>query len=147
MPSTPPSQHHFFWVFRQASSCPLQRSTEFGRQIGPLGSSAAELPWGARWIGKTSGWPAKIWDIKRKGVMNSSELMKVGDMIRFTTWFDWSDQWEFQDPKMEALYQIRQYFVGDIPLHRPYIGLIYGRYLHFRFLKWPLKWWESQFRW
>jgi len=30
-------------------------------------------------------------------------------------------------------------FCGDIPLHRPYIGLIYGRYLQFRFLKWPLK--------
>ena len=27
---------------------------------------------------------------------------------------------------------------GDIPLHSPYIGLIYGRYLQFRFLKWPL---------
>ena len=30
-------------------------------------------------------------------------------------------------------------FCGDIPLHRPYIGLIYGRYLQFRFLKWQLK--------
>jgi hypothetical protein len=29
-------------------------------------------------------------------------------------------------------------FWEDIPLHRPYIGLIYGRYLQFRFLKWPL---------
>ena len=29
-------------------------------------------------------------------------------------------------------------FSGDIPLHRPYIDLIYGRYLQFRFLKWPL---------
>ena len=29
-------------------------------------------------------------------------------------------------------------FCGDIPLHRPYIGLIYGWYLQFRFLKWPL---------
>ena len=29
-------------------------------------------------------------------------------------------------------------FSGDIPLHRPYVGLIYGRYLQFRFLKWPL---------
>ena len=29
-----------------------------------------------------------------------------------------------------------------IPLHRPYyIGLIYGRYLHFRILKWPLIMW------
>ena len=34
------------------------------------------------------------------------------------------------------------YFVGIFPYiglkNRPYIGLIYGRYLHFRFLKWPL---------
>jgi hypothetical protein len=29
-------------------------------------------------------------------------------------------------------------FCGDIPVHRPYIGLIYGRYLQFRILKWPL---------
>ena len=29
-------------------------------------------------------------------------------------------------------------FCGDIHLHRPYIGLIYGRYLHFRILKFPL---------
>ena len=29
-------------------------------------------------------------------------------------------------------------FCEDTPLHRPYIGLIYGRYLQFRFLKWPL---------
>ena len=29
-------------------------------------------------------------------------------------------------------------FWGYIPLHRPYIGLIYGRYLQFRFLKFPL---------
>jgi hypothetical protein len=29
-------------------------------------------------------------------------------------------------------------FCGDIPLHRPYISLIYGRYLHFRILKFPL---------
>ena len=44
-------------------------------------------------------------------------------------------QWEFQDPKMEVLYHIRPYFVGI----SPYIGLIYGRYLQFRFLKFPLK--------
>jgi hypothetical protein len=29
-------------------------------------------------------------------------------------------------------------FCGDIPLHGPYIGLIYGRYLQFRILKFPL---------
>ena len=39
---------------------------------------------------------------------------------------------------MEVLYHIRPYFWGDIPLHSPYIGLIYGRYLHFRILKFPL---------
>ena len=36
--------------------------------------------------------------------------------------------------KLEVLYHIRPYFVGIFP----YIGLIYGRYLQFRFLKWPL---------
>ena len=45
-----------------------------------------------------------------------------------------SIQWEFQDPKMEVLYYVRPYF-GCI---FTYIGLIYGRYLHFRILKWPL---------
>ena len=29
-------------------------------------------------------------------------------------------------------------FYENIPFHRPYIGLIHGRYLQFRFLKWPL---------
>jgi hypothetical protein len=48
--------------------------------------------------------------------------------------FSGFNQWDFQDPKMEVLYHIRPYFVGIFP----YIGLIYGRYLQFRFLKWPL---------
>ena len=30
-------------------------------------------------------------------------------------------------------------FCGDIHLHRPYIGLIYGRYLHFR-IEIPIDW-------
>ena len=38
---------------------------------------------------------------------------------------------------MEVLYHIRSYFVRIFP----YIGLIYARYLQFRFLKWPLKLW------
>jgi hypothetical protein len=38
---------------------------------------------------------------------------------------------------MEVLYHIRPYFVGIFP-DIGYIGLIYGRYLQFRFLKWPL---------
>ena len=36
---------------------------------------------------------------------------------------------------MEVLYHIRPYFLGI----SPYIGLIYGRYLDFRILKWPLR--------
>ena len=49
-----------------------------------------------------------------------------------------SIQWEFQGPKMEVLYHIRPYFVGIFP----YIG----RYLQFRFLKWPLIYlcWQTQ---
>ena len=42
--------------------------------------------------------------------------------------------------KNGATVSYKTIFCGDIPLHRPYIGLIYiyGRYLQFRFLKWPL---------
>ena len=42
---------------------------------------------------------------------------------------------------MEVLYRIRQYFGSyslTLPLHRPYIGLIHGRYLQFGFPEWPL---------
>ena len=51
-----------------------------------------------------------------------------------------SCQWEFQDPKMEVLYStiFLAIFWVYIPLHRPYIGIIYGRYLQFRILEWPL---------
>ena len=46
---------------------------------------------------------------------------------------------DLQDPKMKVLtVPYKAIFCGDIPLHRPYIGLIYGRYLQFGFLKWPL---------
>ena len=47
-------------------------------------------------------------------------------------------QSEFQDPRMEVPYHIRPYFVGIFP----YIGLIYGRYFQFRYLKWPLNIWK-----
>ena len=42
-------------------------------------------------------------------------------------------QWEFQDPKMELLSLTRPYFVGIFPC----IGLLYGRYRQFAFLKQP----------
>ena len=56
-------------------------------------------------------------------------------------------QWEFQDPSMEVRYH-KAIFCGYIrvyPLHSPYIGLIYGRYLHFRILEFPLI--SHGFRW
>ena len=37
---------------------------------------------------------------------------------------------------MEVLYHVNPYFVRIFPLK--YIGLVYGRYLEFRILKWPL---------
>ena len=40
--------------------------------------------------------------------------------------------------KMEVPTIYKAIFCGDIPVHRPYIGLIYGRYLQFRILKFPL---------
>ena len=43
-------------------------------------------------------------------------------------------QWYFPDPNMQVLYHIRPYVVGIFP----YIGLKYGRYLQFRYLKLPL---------
>ena len=49
---------------------------------------------------------------------------------------------DLQDPKIQWSYvnvpYFWPYFFGDIPLHSPYIGLIYGRYLQFRILKFPL---------
>ena len=59
------------------------------------------------------------------------------------TWCLNENQWEFEDPKMELLYHTRPYVAGILLLHKPYIGLIYGRYLQFRFLKWPLIWYSK----
>ena len=46
-----------------------------------------------------------------------------------------------QDPKIEVLYHIRTFFVGIFPykaFYKPFIGLIYDRYLQWSFLKGPL---------
>ena len=54
---------------------------------------------------------------------------------------------DLQDPKMEVLYHISGHILLGYSLKlRPYIGVIYGWYLQFRFLKWPLMkyddfWW------
>ena len=39
---------------------------------------------------------------------------------------------------------VQAIFCWDIHLHRPHIGLIYGRYLHFRILKFPLNIYKKQ---
>ena len=39
---------------------------------------------------------------------------------------------------MEFQVPYKAIFWVDIPLQKPYIGLIYGRYLQFGFLEWPL---------
>ena len=48
---------------------------------------------------------------------------------------------------MELLYHTRPYVAGILLLHKPYIGLIYGRYLQFRFLKWPVKYGMIMYDW
>ena len=58
---------------------------------------------------------------------------KICLIPRLDTQFFWQDQWEFHAPYFWP-YLGRGYFLK----FRPYIGLIYGRYLQFRFLKWPL---------
>ena len=67
-------------------------------------------------------------------------VSKGGDTAKTAeTWW----MGDLQDPKIEVrLVPYKAISWGCIPLHRPYIGLIYGRYLQFRFLKWPLtSWW------
>ena len=49
---------------------------------------------------------------------------------------------DLQDPIDGGTAPYKGIFSRDIPLHRPYIGLIYGRYLQFRFLKWSFNPWR-----
>jgi hypothetical protein len=50
-----------------------------------------------------------------------------------------SNQWEFQDPKLEVLSHIFGQSLWGYPFSQgSKIGLIYGRYLQSRILKWPL---------
>ena len=51
---------------------------------------------------------------------------------------------DLQDPKMEVTYHILGHILWGYSLKfRLYIGLIYGRHLQFRYLKWPLNWREN----
>ena len=58
--------------------------------------------------------------------------------------------WTAKNPKMDVItVPYNTIFCSDILLHRPYIHIhiyiyIYGRYLQFRFLKWPLKWYSKK---
>jgi hypothetical protein len=69
-------------------------------------------------------WWASRWDTSTQAMLRVARHGTLGNWCP-------SCQWEFQDPKMKVLYHIRSHFVGISPY-------IYGRYLQFRFLKWPL---------
>ena len=69
-------------------------------------------------------WWASRWDTSTQAMLRVARHGTLGNWCP-------SCQWEFQDPKMKVLYHIRSHFVGISPY-------IYGRYLLFRFLKWPL---------
>ena len=71
----------------------------------------------------------------------SNHPTMAGDMsMLHVGWHRLSIQWEiFRILKWRYVSTIfLAIFCGDIHLHRPYIGLIYARYLHFRILEWPL---------
>ena len=71
-------------------------------------------------------------------VMTSSRTMKNSTGKLWEIQGSTNQLGDLQDPEMEVLYHILGHIFWDIPLHRPYIGLIYGRYLQFRILKWPV---------
>ena len=100
--------------------------------------SSKGLPWPAHWAGCV--WCFSMTSCSRSGGEKPAQELfdqpekLAWNMARHDTTNLPSSQWEFQDPKMEVLYHIRPYFGGK----SPYISLIHGRYLQFRFLKWPL---------
>ena len=64
---------------------------------------------------------------------HSGRTSQVAELWQFIQIYVY--QWEFQDPKTEYYTIFLAIFCEDIPWN---LGLIYGRYLQFRFLKWPL---------
>ena len=74
-------------------------------------------------------------------VIPQLKYLKVGSSEMFVgldLHHEYYSQWEFQDPKMEVLCHIRLYIVVIFPYIGLKIGLVYGRYLQFRFLRWPV---------
>ena len=84
----------------------------------------------------------KVWRLRREETTFFSKNDLGGEefLWRLDAIGDYINQWEISRIlKWRYVSTIcLAIFCGDIPLHRPYIGLIYGRYLQFRFLKWPL---------
>ena len=58
-------------------------------------------------------------------------FLKATGSIEVAKW----EHWHIQDPERGTAPYFCPYFVGIFP----YIDLIYGRYLQFRFVKWSLK--------
>ena len=74
--------------------------------------------------------------MKRQSWLDQGWALVVGFVTTNESQMGWlmgseSNQWEFPDPKMKLLSHIRPYVLGIFP----YIGLLYGRYLQFRFLE------------
>ena len=98
----------------------------------PMVITNAEPPWSlGLW------WKTKLCD-GRHQVSKSSRAVIIGEENK-----DQTDQpqfqWNFKQPKIEVLYHIFCHILWGYSLKlSPYIGLTYGRYLRFRFLKWPL---------
>ena len=64
--------------------------------------------------------------LKRRGMCHPNSWCLAGVHLQWLTPTYSFSRWK-KHPQLQ----------WDIPLHRPYIGLIYGRYLQFRILKWP----------
>ena len=83
------------------------------------------------WSSAKKVWKKVTWN---RTQVDASQLGSfMGEASRYKKTLHYN-QWKFQDPKLEVLYHIRPHFLGIFP----YIGLIYGRYLQFRILKFPL---------
>ena len=82
-----------------------------------------KLPEGISFILGYSMLTQEFWVLDDYCDISSSFIIYAADEIH-KSW-QIPIQWEFQDPKLEVLYQIRPYFVGIFPYtglkHRPYI--------------------------
>ena len=124
------------WSFHEGKQSSRQLSTTFKR-------------WSFCWI-LICVWPAKqVWIVSRwSGRLEQVSFVTFRVRGLIGTYWKGMCKVAWDRPDINGNFRILKWryctiyckaiFCGDIPLHRPYAGLIYGRYLQFRFLKWPL---------